>query len=146
MAITTNWDASKSFDELKVKTQEIHERILAALIMAGEEFVEAARNQPQSHEDGFYIDRTTNLRNSIGFFVFKDGELMHESETRFPDENRAAIQSMIKPAGYQLIGIAGMEYAGYVEAKGYNVITLQADACIVNIREYMDDIKQFINK
>jgi len=146
MALKSNFDSDAFKNLLKEKSREIEERIEAALTYAGEEFIRDAREQPQDHEQGFYVDQTTNLRNSIGYYIFKNGELIKESETRFPEENKAEIAELVKPTGYQLIGIAGMYYAGYVEAKGYNVITLQADACMVNLGEYLKDIEQFVNR
>ena len=43
--------------------------------------------------------------------------------------------------GIQLIGIAGMNYASFVESKGYNVISYQADVCIVDLAMYLETLE-----
>jgi hypothetical protein len=48
--------------------------------------------------------------------------------------------------GYQLIGVAGMDYASHVESKGYNVITSQGDIALVNIERLLNKFKDRMNK
>jgi hypothetical protein len=117
----------------------LYERIVEAFIRAGENFVTQARDQVQDHALGTYLDQTTNLRNSIGYFIFVDGQLLHENSTH--EENRAEVQELVKPKGIQLIGIAGMNYASFVEAKGYNVISMQAETCYLNLESYLETIE-----
>ena len=118
-------------EELK----SVHERILDSFIMAGENFVAQAREQVQDHALGTYIDQTTNLRNSIGYLIFLNGERVHGDAGQVEDMNE--ILERVDPNGYQLIGYAGMNYASYVETKGYNVITAQSEQCIINLNNYL---------
>jgi hypothetical protein len=55
--------------------------------------------------------------------------------------NKTAIQDVVKPKGFQLIGVAGMNYASHVESKGYNVISYQADVCMVNLGVSLEKLK-----
>lgn len=92
----------------------------------------------QDHAMGTYNDVTTNLRNSIGYFVFHDGELIKEHGNI--ETNQALIQDIVVPKGIQLIGIAGMNYASFVESKGYNVISYQNDLCLVELAMYLETL------
>ncbi len=138
MALKSNYDAGRVQRETQVQADSLYERILAAFIRAGENFVIQAREQVQDHALGTYEDQTTNLRNSIGYFIFHDGELIRENQIGSAVANKQEVQSLVLPKGFQLIGIAGMNYASYVESKGYNVITIQAETCFLNLQNYLE--------
>ena len=83
-----------------------------------------------------YTDRTNNLRSSIGYVIYKDGQKIGayfaksgvgkegdgEKGTE-KGENYAADVAGKYQEGYVLVLAAGMHYAAYVEAKGYDVLT-----------------------
>lgn len=84
-----------------------------------------------------YKDRTANLKNSISFALFYDGELVTKkvgniNEQEAPEGHQGvetildeyAQSGVVRPQGYSLIIVAGMEYGAYVEHKGYNVLHL----------------------
>ena len=86
-----------------------------------------------------YRDRTANLKNSISFALFYDGELVtkHLGQLSKPEEapkEHKGIENnldaytqedgVVAPSGYSLIIVAGMEYGAHVEHKGYNVLHL----------------------
>ena len=121
----------------------LNERIYMSFKRAGDDFKTAATDQPQGHELGYYNDETSNLRHSIGYYIFKDGELLFESDTRFPEANKTEIDSVIQKQGWQLIAIAGMGYASFVEAKGYNVISNQANAMIIDLTDYLENALKY---
>lgn len=125
--------------DVQRQADSLYQKIINSFIMAGETFIVNARGQMQNHAMGQYKDQTTNLRNSIGYFVFHNGELVHEKNNIVT--NLANIQDIIKPSGFQLIGIAGMNYASYVESKGYNVISCQADICLVDLAGYLENLE-----
>lgn len=138
MALKSNFNAGKSMRDLQRQVDGIYTRVINSFIYAGESFVKNAREQIQDHAMGTYKDQTTNLRNSIGYFIFHDGRLIAEDSTLA--SNRLEIQDLVKPRGIQLIGIAGMNYASHVEAKGYNVISYQADVCMVDLAVYLETL------
>ncbi len=142
MAITSDFNEKRSMDDLNKQADVLYEKIINSFIYAGETFIINAREQIQDHAMGTYKDQTTNLRNSIQYYVFHNGELVKESESEFSSQNLALIQDLIKPSGFQLIGIAGMNYASYVESKGYNVISTQKDTCMVDLAGYLELIKE----
>jgi len=142
MALKSNFNEASSMKDVQKQADILYEKILNSFIYAGEEFVTNAREQEQSHEMGTYLDQTTNLRNSIGYFVYHDKELVKENQRGNAVANIQAIQDLVVPKGFQLIGIAGMNYASHVESKGYNVISNQADICIIDLTKYLAIIKK----
>lgn len=101
--------------------------IVNTFCYAGEMCIEEARN------GGNYIDRTGNLRSSIGYAVLWDGKVIQQEcvdKTKNGDsgvsEGMRYLQSRCEKAskkGIVLIVTAGMHYAEYVEAKGYVVLS-----------------------
>lgn len=80
----------------------------------------------QQPKFGDYLDQTSNLRNSIGYVVFKDGKVVKShlgSKSASKSKEVVANHMQGFTAGYGLIVVAGMEYAAFVESKGYNVIS-----------------------
>lgn len=146
MGITADFDIGDINQSNEELVAEVEKKVIMAMQYAGEDFVAACREQPQGHELGFYNDRTANLRNSVGYLIYKYGELVHESATRFPAENRTTVADLIDKGAIMLIGIAGMDYASYVESKGYNVITIQRDQLFVDLEIYFKDIQVAIEK
>lgn len=86
---------------------------------------ELAKYAKESHT---YTDRTGNLTNSIGYAVVRNQKIVHYGGNDQPGEgSEKALEVMREYAEtltstYSLIVVAGMNYAAYVEAKGYNVI------------------------
>ena len=92
-----------------------------------------------SKENKGYQDRTANLKNSISFALYLDGEIVTSVQGQIPkpeetkggqDAVNAALNSyaqqegVVATKGYSLIIVAGMNYGKYVEDKGYNVLHL----------------------
>lgn len=96
-----------------------------------------------AREHGSYTDHTGNLRNSIGYVVVQYGRIIAESfkynrrvrPDGNPKGNKGADEAHAKgleharsvarelPANKTyLVWVAGMEYAKYVEAKGFDVL------------------------
>lgn len=96
------------------------------LQQAGEMFVSLARNS------GAYTDQTGNLRSSVGYIIGDNGRLIDDNFHASPkgdqfgkgiaEGRRLAIEN-ISPKGLCLIGVAGMDYAAAVEARGKDVIS-----------------------
>ena len=138
MALKSNFNSSRSMRDIEKQAERLYEKILNSFIYALEEFIINARGQMQDHAMGTYKDQTTNLRNSVGGFVFYNGELVFEKNNIVT--NKSLVQDFINPKGFQLIGIAGMNYASHVESKGYNVISYQADICLLDLTGYLENI------
>lgn len=100
----------------------VDQAIIFKLTELGEELVKYARD---NHN---YTDQTGNLTNSIGYAVVRNKEIVYFGGENQPGEgSQEALKVAMKMAAtlsnsYSLIIVAGMNYAAYVEAKGYNVI------------------------
>lgn len=94
-----------------------------------------------------YKDQTGNLRHSIGFTVLKDGVSIFEN---FENDGvgtgkaRELINNLSDDfrKGYALIVVAGMNYAAYVEAKGYDVITGSSLQAETELKRILNKIKK----
>ena len=92
-------------------------------VYMGEQFINKAR------VNGNYTDQTGNLRASIGYIVLKDGAILNQAFQENKQEGIAQGQKIANEIaqqytrGFILIGVAGMNYAASVEAKGYDVIS-----------------------
>lgn len=88
----------------------------------GEELVKYAKDKHN------YTDRTGNLTNSIGYAVVRGKDIVFyggpEQSGAGADAALQVAMKMIETLSNRLtlIIVAGMNYAAYVEAKGYNVI------------------------
>lgn len=103
--------------------KEIESHLEGALSYVGEQFINDARRI------NTYTDDTGNLRASIGYAILNNGR---QVSFITKDTNNEAIKqskSLVNELrsgnnkGYVLIVFAGMEYAAWVESKGYDVIT-----------------------
>lgn len=138
---------------LKMK-EAIERRLDMELRQLGEEAVTHAK------EKKGYKDHTANLKNSISYALYKDGELVQQSIGNIPEPDatkegqeqvednlvRYATQDgVVAPKGYTLIVVAGMNYGVYVQAKGYNVLDLTEkwmhDKMKEILKEVLEDAK-----
>ena len=125
----TKNDVRKRFDAF---LEEVERAEIEALEKLGEECVTHAREIPA--EVGFK-DQTGNLRSSIGYVIFKNGEAVRdyyfksegkEKEEGKPDIGGDALKKAKDLAdsvgketkGITLVVVAGMEYAAMLEAGG----------------------------
>lgn len=106
-------------------TKQLIERmdstIITQLQKLGEELVKYAK------ENHTYKDKSGNLTNSIGYIVVRNNEIVYTGGAKPGVCMDAAMNTANKmlneiQSTYSLIIVGGMNYAAYVEAKGYNVI------------------------
>ena len=131
--------------------KKIENGILSIMQRAGEEFVSDARqgvNISGAFPKGDYTDQTANLRNSIGYFILIDNDLVAESGGGSIGHMAAkrVLNELPAGSGYRLVGVAGMEYASYLESKGYNVITSQQDTLFVNLGDRLKRFSKQLDK
>lgn len=129
MAIKPNFtkdDVRKRFDAF---LNEIEKKQIARLQRLGEMcLVEAKTNKG-------YMMQTGALLSSTGYEVFVDGVAIHSQFDAASGAESNAAETGIKSGqniaetigkgtkGIALVVVAGMNYAAYVEAKGYNVLS-----------------------
>lgn len=107
------------------RMQQMEKAILRNLSYIGEKCLQAARSTDS------YKDQTGNLRSSLGYVIVRDGVVVTRSNehvfkqgTEGEKAGRAYVKELVSryPKGYVLIVAAGMHYAAYVSAKGYDVL------------------------
>lgn len=114
---------------LNARAQRIVELYLEELDKLGYDANRYIRNRTAEES---WMDRSGNLRSSIGYIVVRDGEICKSGgfervdgpkRDKSPEDGSAEGRSYAErlaanyPTGYALIVVAGMEYAAYVEAK-----------------------------
>lgn len=135
---------TKAFEDyLKQKAEDYFPKyIIDELTKFGNEFIKARLNTEKT-----FTNRTTRLRNSIGYVVSRNGKVIHsdfdsysvsgdaENEGRMLGRQYATELAQ-QTQGYALICVAGADYAFYVEAKGYDVITGSVLTLEQNLRKW----------
>ena len=124
-------------EALQQKLNEKREQLIKALNVRLMQLAEEAVTYSKDNKG--YQDRTANLKNSISFALYLDGEIVVSKIGAIPKseevvggqdavgealQNYAQQEGVVAPKGYSLIIVAGMNYGKYVEDKGYNVLHL----------------------
>jgi hypothetical protein len=151
MGLIPRFSAKDISAQLGIVETKIKEDSINMLRYVGETFVKGARenlNIGDSFPQGDYTDRTGNLRSSIGYFVLDNGRVVFENLSGTPVGAAMAREAMYSAdkSGLQLVGVAGMDYASYVESKGFNVITSQAGLAIVNLQSLLQKYRDAMNR
>lgn len=130
--------ANFSMGDIQQRNQQFVDGILIAIEEVLQrsiiEVVKIAKNKAAGGK--YYTDRTNNLRSSIGYVLYKDGQKVSASFEKAGDggDGNGAVGAQKGLAyadsvansfssGYVVVMVAGMDYAAYVEAKGFDVIT-----------------------
>ena len=125
MGITQRTPSSEIEAYIAQQVERITSALLYNLQYIGERCLNTARNTNS------YKDQTGNLRSSLGYVVASDGKIVYQSTFEVVKEGGDGKKSGIQfakeivrqfPEGIVLIVVAGMNYAQYVSAKGYDVI------------------------
>lgn len=114
-------------DKINASVEAKTKVIVNILCYVGEQCIIEAR------DSGNYTDQTGNLRSSIGYAVVWNGKVVQrdcidkvKQGDKGVSEGDYYLSKCVKKArkkGIVLIVTAGMNYAEYVEAKGYNVLS-----------------------
>lgn len=125
MGITQTTPSSEIAAYIAQRVERITSALLYNLQYIGERCLNAAR------ETTSYKDQTGNLRSSLGYVIASDGKIIYQSTFEVVKEGGDGKKSGIQfakeivrqfPESIVLIVVAGMNYAQYVSAKGYDVI------------------------
>lgn len=139
MAIKMITPPSVIDDFIDDQINKLIKALLVSLERLGTQLVNEAKNS------GTYKDRTKNLRNSIRYMVLNEGQVYSQGGSSQSDNDRdpdAFIREIATkfPEGIMLIVAAGKNYAAYVEALNYNVLTsseLLADRRVPEILKHL---------
>lgn len=138
------WTNKQDLDrDFRIARQEYDRKSIKWLSSLGERVVRYAR------EHGNYTDRTGNLRNSIGYVVIQNGNIVRENFGNGIPQQMArtyALEVGRERGGYKtyLVWVAGMEYAKYVEASGFDVIESSGDWVEATAQILMEEFKRYL--
>lgn len=144
---------------LQERLNKRRETIVNALKVELSQLAEAAVTYSKDVKG--YRDRTANLKNSISFALYLDGELLTSKVGEIPKPKQAARgqegiaqalseyaakDGVVSPNGFSLVIVAGMDYGRYVEDKGYNVLHLTKYYLRDEMRKILEKVIERINK
>jgi hypothetical protein len=147
MGIKPKFTPTDISNMLQDHLDRINGGLISIFQRVGEEFARDAKNGVNisgAFPKGDYTDQTANLRSSIGYVVMHDGAIIAQNFERFdPSLNRVVQENLVNSFGLKwvLMGCAGMDYASYLESRGYNVITSQSMVAMVDLS---DRVKKFV--
>lgn len=143
MGIVALFGNGDVYNPVMVFQQRVEMAFIFLLKALGEMLVKYAKD---NHN---YQDQTSNLTNSIGYAIVRGKEILYYGGSDQPGDGKdAMLAAAMKFAetlsnDISLIIVAGMNYAAYVESKGYNVI-LPAELKAKS--ELPKEIKKFVDK
>lgn len=142
--ITAGFNIADIKKQVAQKKELIEQVILRRFQRIGEAFIANARSNDT------YRDQTGNLRSSIGYVILKNGEQLFASFPGDKSQGKTKAGKVVDdvkdkyPQGFVLIVVAGMEYAAYVEAMGYDVLTASGIAAENDLRKAVEQISKKI--
>ena len=142
------WTNQRDLDLEFIRAKEEYDRkAIVFLQSVGERVVKYAR------EHGSYTDQTGNLRHSIGYVIIQYGKVVSEnfsSGNGYPEAQQEAREAAMKVASElpkmhtYLVWVAGMKYARYVEAKGYDVIQGSGNWVESNVESLKEEFRRYL--
>lgn len=148
MGLMPTFDVSTLMKGVRQEVEKMERYVQAQLEYVGLEFVRTARVKAD------FTDRTGNLRSSIGYVILKNGKLISdhfENSENGTDKDTGKVRGLefamanaSALIGYVLIVVAGMEYAVFVEAHGFDVLTgssLKADQDLKEVFQKLQKLK-----
>ena len=149
----------KGREALQKRLSEKRQQIISYLNMRLMQLAEEAVTY--SKENKGYQDRTANLKNSISFALYLDGQLVNSVVGKIPKEEEAEggqegvsaalneyaqKEGVVAPKGYSLVIVAGMNYGKYVEDKGYNVLHLTKYFLRDEMKKIFEEVAEMIKR
>ena len=138
---------------LNEKRQYVINTLNTRLAQLAEEAVTYSKNNKG------YKDRTANLKNSISFALYLDGQLITSAVGKIPKAEEAEggqegvsaalseyaqKEGVVAPKGYSLVIVAGMNYGKYVENNGYNVLHLTKYFLREEMKKVFEEVAEMI--
>ena len=123
MGLKANFSNSDLSNYHKKIEQDIFNKAIQTYLILGETIITYAKN------DVGFMDQTGNLRSSIGYVLFVNGQVYKESYEGKQEGIRAGkdlakdLTSSLRRSPIVLVITAGMNYAYQVETRGKNVIS-----------------------
>lgn len=152
MGIKPNFTSAQIKQRFDAFLAMVKKKQIARLQRLGEMCLIEARNNKG------YMMQTGALLSSTGYTIFVDGVALHSQFDAASGAESNAAQNGIKAGqalaekvgketkGVALVVVAGMNYAAYVEAKGYNVLSSAEHLAQRELPRMLEKLVQTINK
>lgn len=130
MNIKANFNISNIEAIIKKETTEWFHNLLGDYQKAGKIFVDRLRARTKL--TGSFANRTFDLRSSIGYLLLFEGKIVDSYFPKMKSGSQGTeiglnyakeIAGLVQEDGIQMVIVAGMEYALFVERKGYDVLS-----------------------
>ena len=135
--ITAKFTAKDLLQDINQFVEKQNKKVSLAMASAAIDVVNEARRK------GNYIDRTGNLRSSVGFRVYDNKkriqELFQGSNSEGVEIARSEADRLNLTRQPHLIILAGMNYGKYVEATGRTVLS-----DFIDNKEILKEIKSLV--
>ena len=146
MGVKANFDTKGIHAYLEGKVKAIEAEIVRRMQYLGEQCINHARAL------NTYKDQTGNLRSSIGYLIVVNGSIVNTGG--FKGSNEGAVNgnnfareiALTSPNGFVLIVVAGMNYAKYVETRGFDVLTSAELIAKTELPKIIKQLKATIKK
>lgn len=152
MGIKPNFTRADVQKRLDAFVEMVRKKQITQLQRLGEMCLIEARNNKG------YMMQTGALLSSTGYTIFVDGVALHSQFDAASGAESNAAQNGIKAGqalaekvgketkGVALVVVAGMNYAAYVEAKGYNVLSSAEHLAQRELPQMLEKLISDINK
>ncbi len=133
---------------IDAKGNLLKKAVARQMSVIGEKVVNYALTNGSGLKD--YIDRTGDLRSSIGYIVTQDGSQQSQGGFNQVLDGVEGVQKGKQHAqeianrgdsGVSLVLVVGMNYAEYVERRGYDVLSGAKLECERLVNEMVNDLK-----
>lgn len=140
--------------EMKAITAQMekamNEAALEKMIQVGDRAIEIVRQKIKGSHVDAYDNHTGNLRSSTGYIIYHDGKIVYKNFKKSPEgtDKKTGLDAGLNSAtselraskGWGIILVSGMEYAGWVEGKGYDVLTGARIGVEQSLQQAFDEI------
>lgn len=146
MGLRANFDMKGIHSYMEGKVRILEKEIITRLQYLGEQCINHARGL------NTYKDQTGNLRSSIGYVIVANGSIIQAggfegtNEGAVNGNNLAREIALTNPNGFVLIVVAGMNYAKYVETRGFDVLTSAELIAKTEVPKILKQLKATIKK
>lgn len=139
-----DYDFQAAIDEINHSIDMVEEKLYQGLRRIGEESIRIMRetNEKMGRD---YQDQTGNLRSSCGYAIAVNGNILQIGGFIGTKEGKETGESLARRIAinesanrFCLVLVAGMEYASYVQAMGYDVMESAEINAIKRAKELTD--------
>lgn len=143
LGFSSNFNAADFKSGISLKVERINQALTQILTEVGRDAVIDGKGTET------YTDRTGNLRNSIAYGVARNGVQAGDQITQVTvgdgtNAGAALVESVIeqkKESTHVLAIVAGMNYAPYVEARGFDVLTSAIEIAKAKFGTQMNELR-----